>query len=144
MINYVKGNILESTDVAVVNPVNCVGIMGAGLAKQFRDKYPRMFDDYRKWCKSGEAEIGNLHIFRVSKYTIVNFPTKVHYADNSSLDYIFDGLQTLKIAISKHDIKSISIPALGCGFGNLFKEDVFGMIEEELGSLDRCEVNIYE
>lgn len=142
-IRYTKGNILESKDDAVVNPVNCVGAMGAGLAKQFRDKYPRMFNDYRQICANGELQPGKLHLYQTSYNLIINFPTKIHFKDKSKPDFIFDGLVALKDIIQKEEIRSISIPPLGCGLGGLSTSLIFPMIEELLSDCD-CKITVYE
>jgi O-acetyl-ADP-ribose deacetylase (regulator of RNase III) len=147
VINYVKGDILQSTDDAVVNPVNCVGVMGAGLAKQFRDKYPDMFADYKLACAKKEIKIGVMWIYYSGpdSQIIINFPTKKHWNDPSKLSYIHDGLISLKRTISYYHLKSISIPKIGAGLGGLDWVEVKAEIEKILGDyIDYCEVNIYE
>lgn len=123
MIKYVKGNILESDAEALVNPVNCVGVMGAGLAKQFKAKYPEMFDKYKELCKQGKFHGGHIHIYQIKgkRRFIINFATKVHWKDKAKLDYIKFGLGTLVYFLKYTPlIKSIAIPALGCGDGDDF------------------------
>lgn len=128
----------ENVD-AIVNPCNTVGIMGAGLALKFKNLYPTMFEEYRNICKSKNLQIGKLHIyinrFSMPKY-IVNFPTKNHWKDDSKLEYIETGLQKLVEFINNYNIKTIVIPALGCGLGNLDFEDVTNLILKYLKDLN--------
>lgn len=120
-IEYKKGDILESDSQALVNAVNCVGIMGAGLAKQFKTKYPNMYKHYKDSCNKGYLSIGKLCCFKEKNKIIINFPTKIHWKNSSQLSFIDKGLDALILAIYKYDIKSISIPMLGCGLGQLKK-----------------------
>lgn len=131
-IEYKKGDILESDSQALVNAVNCVGIMGAGLAKQFKTKYPNMYKHYKDSCNKGYLSIGKLCCFKEKNKIIINFPTKIHWKNSSQLSFIDKGLDALILAIYKYDIKSISIPMLGCGLGQLKKEDVHSLIINKL------------
>lgn len=145
MITKIKGNIFESDAEAIVNPVNCDGIMGKGLALEIKKKYPSVFLQYRKFCKSGELVIGKVLLVKTKeeqpKY-IINFPTKNHWRNPSEYSYIKLGLGSLKSLLKKYQpkINSIAIPALGCGLGGLKWEEVSKMIEESLKDLD---VDIY-
>lgn len=145
MIKYVKGNILESDAEALVNPVNCVGVMGAGLAKQFKTKYPEMFDKYKELCKQGKFHGGHIHIYQIKgkRRFIINFATKVHWKDKAKLDYIKFGLGTLADFLKYTPlIKSIAIPALGCGCGVLNWQDVKEIMEDYLSDIN-CDIRIY-
>jgi O-acetyl-ADP-ribose deacetylase (regulator of RNase III) len=133
-MNYVKGDILESPAYALVNPVNCRGTMGKGLAAQFKNAYPSMFEDYKEACSFGELKIGKLHLSYQRKHLIINFPTKIRWDEPSKLEYIKIGLVELRRYIMQLKIASIAIPALGCGLGGLQWEDVKPLIEEELAS----------
>jgi O-acetyl-ADP-ribose deacetylase (regulator of RNase III) len=146
VINYVKGDILQSKDDAIVNPVNCVGVMGAGLAKQFRDKYPRMFADYKLACAKKEVKIGVMWVYFEDNNSqiIINFPTKKHWNDPSEFSYIEKGLVGLKRTLSYYHLKSVSLPKIGAGLGNLPWAEVRVEIEKHLSDLDSCEVNVYE
>lgn len=108
---------------AIVNPVNCVGVMGAGLARQFRLKYPEMFRDYAKTCMTNTLRPGTMHVFTISNKDnpkfIINFPTKLHWKDPSEESYITDGLIALRAEIVSKGLQSIAIPRLGCGYGGL-------------------------
>ena len=136
-IFFVKENIFDSTAEAVVNPVNCIGVMGAGLALRFKEKFPANFKEYEKICKAGELVLGGLFIVEqnTSPKYIINFPTKDHWRDKSDSRDIRLGLKTLKKEILLQEIKTIAIPALGCGLGGLDWSEVKNIIEEELKDL---------
>jgi O-acetyl-ADP-ribose deacetylase (regulator of RNase III) len=112
-------SIFESEAQALVNPVNCVGVMGRGLAKDFATIYPEMVQSYISVCRKG-FNPGEVHTWKAEsgKY-IINFPTKVHWRDPSKLEYIIKGLEGLLETCKKMNIHSIAIPALGCGLGQL-------------------------
>lgn len=121
MYEYRKGDLFESGCEALVNTVNCIGIMGAGLAAAFKKKFPKMNQAYIKICKEGKLRPGLMHIWENPtgnpKY-VINFPTKDDLSP-SKLEYITDGLDKLKQVVEKYSIKSIGVPALGCGLGGL-------------------------
>jgi O-acetyl-ADP-ribose deacetylase (regulator of RNase III) len=131
MLIFDNQNIFSMTNFeAWVNPVNTEGVMGAGLAKQFKIKFPDMFKDYENKCKSG-LKIGEIHIWdngKDPKY-ILNFPTKDKWKNPSKMEFITKGLKGLAMAINDLGIKSIAIPAIGCGLGGLDFEDVKSEIE---------------
>jgi len=113
------GDIFAINVDVLVNPVNTVGVMGKGLAKQFKERYPDMFEDYVRICRKG-FDIGQLHVYHVSMdKTIINFPTKKHWKDPSSYDYIEAGLKQLTRYLNKNPVETIVIPPLGCGLGGL-------------------------
>ena len=132
MCEIVDGDIFEADVQALVNPVNTVGVMGKGLALQFRDAFPTMFEDYRRACQRGEVLMGRMHVhdrgegFR-PRY-VINFPTKRHWRDRSRLDDIRRGLEALVEEVRSRGIESIAIPPLGCGLGGLSWPDVYPMI----------------
>lgn len=111
-------SIFYSNAQALVNPVNCVGIMGKGLALEFKRRYPNNFASYQRACAVG-LEIGNLHTCEEDGKLIINFPTKKHWKAPSKYEYILEGLLTLAELIKQKQIKSIAIPRLGCGLGGL-------------------------
>lgn len=142
--NFLVGdNIFHSRDEYIVNPVNTVGVMGKGLALAFKEKFPKNFKKYKEACLNGELKVGNLFIFSEKEKTVVNFPTKEHYKDRSKLEYIEYGLIALKYEIKRREIKSISIPKLGCGLGGLRWTDVQELIKKHLGQIEGLEVNLY-
>jgi O-acetyl-ADP-ribose deacetylase (regulator of RNase III) len=118
-------NIFDSAAQVLVNPVNCVGVMGKGLAKTFRLRYPRMFDSYQQAFFNGVLRIGYLHVFSASDgKKIINLPTKYHWRDFSNLGWIETGVDNLLKYCEEHKINNVAIPALGCGEGMLEWEDV--------------------
>jgi O-acetyl-ADP-ribose deacetylase (regulator of RNase III) len=119
MFKYTTGNILESSTDGLINTVNCEGYMGKGIAYQFKINFPENNQDYIKACKNHEIQIGKIHIFKEKNKTIINFPTKNKWRENSKYEYIELGMKDLVNSISLLNLNSISIPPLGCGNGGL-------------------------
>lgn len=148
MFSFVKGNIINSSKEAVVNTVNTVGVMGKGIALEFKQVYPQNYELYKKACAIGNVKIGQMlitetHLYENPKF-IINFPTKKDYKHPSKLQYITEGLIDLKKRIIELNIKSIAIPPLGCGNGKLKWTEVKPLIIEALIDLQNIEVEIYE
>lgn len=143
MIIYSSGDIFESSSVALVNAVNCQGVMGKGIAYQFKVKFPENYIIYKKACDDNRFKIGDILITSENEKIIVNFPTKDSWRKKSQYDYIEKGLLTLKQEIIKRNIPSISLPPLGCGNGGLDWECVENMITSILSDLDSVEITIY-
>lgn len=148
MIKYITGNIFEGSTEALVNTVNTVGIMGKGIALQFKNQFPSNYREYVKACKSGALQIGKLLVVEDSslhygKKTIINFPTKTDWRKPSEYDFIEKGLLDLVRLIKEHKIKSIAIPPLGAGNGGLEWYKVKTFLEKYLADLD-CTVEVYE
>jgi len=148
MINYVTGNILDSKAQAIVNTVNTVGVMGKGIALQFKKAYPNNYKTYSIACKKEEVNVGKMFVTTDSNLSsgekiIINFPTKQHWRKPSEYIYIEDGLNDLVNVIKLNKIKSIAIPPLGAGNGGLKWEKVKKIIEEKLGHLD-IEIFVFE
>ena len=146
MIRFVQGDLFDSGSEALVNPVNCVGVMGKGLALQFKQRFPANFVSYANACRRRELAPGRLHVFDASPGNprlIVNFPTKRHWRDASRLDDVAQGLDTLANAIASSGIRSIAIPPLGCGLGGLPWPDVRQLILHHLSALDHTDILIY-
>jgi O-acetyl-ADP-ribose deacetylase (regulator of RNase III) len=139
MIRECEGNLIEHPSDALVNTVNTVGVMGKGIALQFRRAYPAMFKAYEKACKNGEVQLGKMHVWETNAITgprfIINFPTKGHWKSKSQINAIEEGLKDLVQVISAYGITSIAVPPLGCGNGGLSWNDVRPRIESSLGSL---------
>ena len=147
MVRYTIGNLLEAKTEALVNTVNTVGIMGKGIALQFKDTYPKNYKVYRDACKAGTFKTGEVLIvhdeyLREPKW-IINFPTKAHWKEKSQYSFIQAGLQALKAALIEHQIKSVAIPPLGCGNGGLDWDKVKSLINAELADLD-IDIFVYE
>lgn len=148
MVKYITGNILESDAQALINTVNTEGIMGKGIALQFKKAYPSNFKAYADACKKGEVNIGKLFITKdrnidSGEKLIINFPTKRSWRKPSEYSFIEQGLDNLVSVINKYQIKSIAIPPLGAGNGGLDWERVKKIIETKLTSLD-IEIYVYE
>lgn len=148
MIRYISGDILTSDAEALVNTVNTVGVMGKGIALQFKKAFPNNFKLYHEACKNGELQIGKLLVttdsnLNYGKKIIINFPTKKDWRKSSEYQYIEDGLEDLIIIMQEYHIKSIAIPPLGAGNGGLEWEKVKWLIENKLGNLN-AEITIYE
>ena len=147
MIEYKNGDILREDVEAIVNTVNCVGIMGRGLALQFKNKFPQNFKEYQLACKNKEVQLGKMFVHQTGqlinpKY-IINFPTKGHWKQNSKIEDISNGLDDLTTIIEKYSIKSIAIPPLGSGLGGLDWNQVKKLIEEKLKNIN-CTVILFE
>ncbi len=146
MITFRKGNLLESEAQALVNTVNTVGVMGKGIALQFKNSYPQNYKEYLEACKSGSFKIGDVLVVLdgdlMNHKLIINFPTKKHWRGNSKYEYIESGLIALRNALIKHKIKSVAIPPLGCGHGGLEWRKVKELIVGALEDLD-IEIQIY-
>lgn len=130
-----KGNIFDSTCEALVNPVNCVGVMGAGLAKQFKERYPRNFELYANYCKHGLLLPGECYATTQNEgRVIINFATKHHWRGESQLSNVRAGLLFMRSNYQEY-VKSFAIPALGCGLGGLRWERVEPIIHEVMKGL---------
>ena len=103
----------------LVNPVNCEGVMGAGLAKEFAFRYPGMLKDYQKFCKEKKLQAGKLHVWRNGFTTIINLPTKIQWSRPSSYQLVQSGMKELVKVLSKEQHRVVAIPRLGCGLGGL-------------------------
>lgn len=141
-----KGNLLKADVDALVNTVNTKGVMGKGLALQFKKAFPEGFKEYARACKNGEVEPGQMHIVQrlESPKFIINFPTKRDWRQPSRIEYIKDGLVDLLRQIRRLGIKSIAIPPLGCGNGGLRWSDVRPLIIAALEPLEDLRVVLYE
>lgn len=150
MIRETTGDILTADVEALVNPVNTVGVMGAGLALQFKRKYPDMFVEYVAACRHSELKVGKLAVHFLKRARgvdgprmVISFPTKRHWQQPSKLEWIDQGLTRLRASIEALMIRSIAIPQLGCGLGGLDLADVRKLIEDRLGGLDDVDVVLY-
>ena len=142
----VSGNLLRADVDALVNTVNTVGVMGKGLALQFKNAFPANFRAYSKACKAGEVGLGRIFIFDngqlVRPRWIFNFPTKGHWRERSRLSSVSEGLDDLRRVVEELQVGSIAVPPLGCGNGGLNWADVRTLIEEKLEGLS-SDVHLY-
>ncbi|MYW29722.1 type II toxin-antitoxin system antitoxin DNA ADP-ribosyl glycohydrolase DarG [Streptomyces sp. SID2119] len=148
MITRGTGNLLLADVDALVNTVNTVGVMGKGIALQFKRAFPDNFSDYKASCERGEVTVGRMHVHDLHQVSnprfIVNFPTKRHWRSSSRLEDIASGLVALRDEIVKRGIESIAVPPLGCGNGGLSWSDVEPMIRQTLGTIPGVEVRVWE
>jgi len=137
MLEYVADDLLDSPAQTLVNPVNTVGVMGKGLALEFKKRFPEMFARYRAHCESGELTVGKLWLYKSPAKWILNFPTKAHWRDPSKPKYIEAGLRKFVATYAAHGIASVSFPQLGCANGGLsWERTVRPMMEHYLGRLE--------
>jgi O-acetyl-ADP-ribose deacetylase (regulator of RNase III) len=139
MVKFVRdGNLLEADVDALVNTVNTKGVMGKGIALQFKRAFPDNYKAYRAACEAGDVQLGRMFVTAeglISPRLIINFPTKGHWKSRSRLGDIEAGLQDLRRVVADYDIKSLALPPLGCGLGGLAWADVRPLIEAALGDL---------
>lgn len=119
MIQYVKGDLFQSPAQVLVNTVNTVGVMGRGIALEFKRLFPDMYQQYRGFCKRGQFEIGMLWLYKSPNKWVLNFPTKQHWRQSSRIECLEAGLQKFSSSYNNLGIHSIAFPALGCGNGQL-------------------------
>lgn len=147
MIRYTKGNLLDSEAQALVNTVNTVGVMGKGIALQFKERFPDNYKLYHKACKESKVVVGKMFVTCDTSLTgskiIINFPTKSTWRRPSEYSYIEAGLEDLRRVILSSHIQSIAIPPLGSHNGGLEWARVKAMIEQKLEGLD-CDIILYE
>lgn len=139
MIEFTSGDILKDDVDAIVNTVNCVGIMGRGIALQFKNAWPENFKAYEAACKREEVQPGRMFVYEVGQLTtpryIINFPTKRHWRSHSRLDDVDAGLVALVAEVRRLELRSIAIPPLGCGLGGLDWAVVRPRIEQALAQV---------
>ena len=144
MLRFTTGDMFETPADIRVNTVNCVGVMGAGVALAFKTRYPDMFRDYKHACEAGEVQPGKLHVWKsLTGDWIINFPTKRHWRENSRYEDIAAGLVALRNYLSTQGKVTVALPALGCGHGGLDWTRVSRMIGEHLNGLD-AEIVVFE
>jgi O-acetyl-ADP-ribose deacetylase (regulator of RNase III) len=142
-----KGDILRAEAEALVNTVNCVGVMGRGVALQFKNAFPTNFKAYAAACKAGEVQPGRMFVFETGQLApkyIINFPTKRHWKGKSRIEDIESGLSALVEEIRHRKIKSIALPPLGAGLGGLQWRQVRPLIEDALGNIGGLRVIVFE
>ena len=142
------GNLLHAQAEALVNTVNCVGIMGKGLALQFKQAFPQMYEAYRAACAAGEVQPGRMHLYETGASTppryIINFPTKRHWRAPSRMEDIDAGLVDLVQQVARLGLRSVAIPPLGSGNGGLDWSQVRPRIVAAFTALPDVEVLLYE
>lgn len=148
MIERKVGDIFGEDVEALVNSVNCVGVMGRGIALQFKRAFPENFKAYAEACRREEVKPGRMFVFKTDQMTnpryIINFPTKRHWRGKSRIEDIDAGLTALAQAIRERKIRSIAIPPLGSSLGGLDWADVRPRIELALGEVDDLSIVLFE
>jgi O-acetyl-ADP-ribose deacetylase (regulator of RNase III) len=148
MIRFAQGDILKADAEALVNTVNCVGVMGRGIALQFKNTFPENFKAYEEACSRGEMQPGRMLVFDTGKLTppryIINFPTKRHWRGKSRIEDIEAGLEALVREIRTRNIRSIAIPPLGSGLGGLDWARVRPLIEGALAAVPEVDTVVFE
>lgn len=139
MIEYVTGNLLQADAEALVNTVNTKGVMGKGVALQFKRAFPENFKAYRAACAAGRVRLGEMFVFDSGRMDrpryIINFPTKDHWRSRSRLSDIDAGLADLRRVLTELQIDSVAVPPLGCGLGGLRWDDIRPRIEAALSAI---------
>lgn len=145
-----QGDMFSEPVEALVNTVNCVGVMGKGVALEFKKRWPSNFKAYRNLCDQKKLKPGQMFVFDTKELFptegpryLINFPTKAHWRSKSKIEYIEDGLESLLEVIHEYKISSIAIPPLGCGNGGLNWSDVRPLIEAKLSSLQDVDIVLF-
>jgi O-acetyl-ADP-ribose deacetylase (regulator of RNase III) len=149
-ITFKKGDMFLEPVEAVVNTVNCVGVMGKGVALEFKKRWPDNFKAYKKLCDAKQLVPGQMFVFENPKLFassepryLINFPTKAHWRSKSKISYVEDGLDALAKDLVEFGISSVAIPPLGCGNGGLEWSEVRPLIEEKLGALSGVQIVVF-
>ena len=135
MVYLVNHDLFKSPAQTLVNTVNTEGVMGKGIAKEFKKRFPAMFKEYRALTDHSELEIGQLHVWRGPSKWVLNFPTKTTWRKPSKLSYVEEGLRKFVVSYEQLGIESVSFPPLGCGNGNLDWDVVRPIMFEYLSSV---------
>ena len=143
IIKEFQGNIFESSCQTLVNTVNCVGVMGRGIALEFKNRFPEMYDEYARYCTDKRIHPGVLHLWKKSEPWILNFPTKNHWKYPSKLEYIEQGMAKFSATYVMKGITSIAFPELGTSLGGLQWSTVKEVMYRHLEPLPNLEVEIY-
>jgi O-acetyl-ADP-ribose deacetylase (regulator of RNase III) len=143
VIDERDGDLLASDAEALVNAVNCAGVMGKGIALEFKRRFPGNFAAYRTACAAGEVRVGRMFVHEDDVRVIVNFPTKKHWRSRSRLEDVAAGLDDLVRVVREWKLGSVAVPALGVGNGGLDWADVSPLVHYKLGGLSGVTVELY-
>lgn len=142
-VSVITGNIFTSKSQTIVNTINCVGVMGAGIALECRLRYPEMHEKYVALCHSNQIDIGRLWIYKASDRWILNFPTKRHWRYPSKVEFLHAGLRKFIDSYKEKGIKSIAFPLLGADRGGIPQSQSLSIMKEYLDRVEIC-VEIYK
>lgn len=147
-VSIKSGDLLNEESDAIVNTVNCVGIMGKGIALQFKQRWPQNFKAYAAACERKEIRPGKMFVYDCGEWAkprfIINFPTKVHWRGDSRIEYIEEGLHDLVLQVKRLGIKSLALPPLGCGSGGLDWDTVKSLIVDAFKGHPEVQVDLFE
>jgi O-acetyl-ADP-ribose deacetylase (regulator of RNase III) len=140
-IKHIKGNIFNSKCQTIVNTINCVGVMGKGIALVYKLRYPKMYKEYKEYCKNKLIKTGSLWLFTKQENApwILNFPTKFHWKYPSKIEWIEQGLQKFVETYERKGVSSIAFPLLGTHNGGLDSNEVKSLMNQYL---EKCQINI--
>ena len=144
MIKKIKGNIFNTSCQVLVNTVNCIGVMGKGMALECKLRFPEMFIQYKDSCDKKLFKPGYLQLYRNSQPWILNFPTKIHWKDPSKIEYLEKGLKKFQDEYLNKNISSIAFPLLGASLGGLSEEIAYETMTKYLEPLKNINIEIYE
>lgn len=136
MITYLEGTVFNTDADAIVNTINCTGVMNAGIALEYGLRYPQLLKEYEEKCKNNEIAIGHIYYYKDKEKTIVNFPTKWHFKYPSKIEWIEAGLKDFVKTYKTHNIKSVAFTKLGTLNGGLDWSKVKSLMEQYLSNLD--------
>ncbi|MEJ5207361.1 macro domain-containing protein [Denitratimonas sp. CY0512] len=139
VIKILTGNIFTSTCQTLVNTVNCVGVMGAGMALECRLRWPRMFERYVQLCADGSLQVGRLWLYRGEDRWVLNFPTKQHWRHPSRASYLREGLERFLDTYEERGIESVAFPLLGAQHGGLDRQHVLDVMTRHL---EQCRIPV--
>lgn len=142
-IKIIKGNLFTSKAQTLINTVNTLGVMGAGIALEFRLRYPDMYEKYVELCKQKQIKIGKLWLYKSNDHWILNFPTKDDWKDDSKIEYLEKGLQKFVDTYKEKGITSVAFPVLGANHGNIDEETSIDVMKKYLGNCD-IPIEIYQ
>ena len=149
-IEYKNGDMFEEPTEAIVNTVNCVGVMGKGVALEFKRRWPENFKAYKKLCDENKISPGRMFVFENNDFLgdgkhryLINFPTKQHWRAKSKIEYVQDGLKDFVCQVRALGIQSVALPPLGCGNGGLNWSEVRPLIEQSLSELPEVKFVVF-
>lgn len=144
-IKIIRGNLFTSNCQTLVNTVNCVGVMGAGIALEFRLRYPKMYSSYVELCQKNLIDVGQLWLYKSSQRWVLNFPTKKHWKNPSQVKFLELGLEKFVDTYKQKEITSIAFPLLGTQHGGIPQEKSLEIMEHYLEQCDlQIEIYIYD
>ncbi|WP_081878308.1 type II toxin-antitoxin system antitoxin DNA ADP-ribosyl glycohydrolase DarG [Nocardia brasiliensis] len=147
VVEQASGDLLAADAEALVNTVNCVGVMGKGIALQFKRRFPSVFKEYEAACRRGDVQIGRMFVSSIEQLDgarwVINFPTKRHWRSPSKLEYIESGLDDLKRVLIEYGINTVAIPPLGAGNGGLSWAEVEPLIRRKLSGMEGVRVLLF-